>query len=518
MNTGGLTRACDARLAGVLLTAVVLPAMGWSQPRVRESAATPRADAVSRPRNLVLVIADDHRHDFLGFHERAPAFLETPHLDRMAREGAYFANAFVYTSLCSPSRASILSGLVTHRHGVIDNQRPVPPGTRFFPERLQKLGYETAFIGKWHMGHDHDEPRPGFDHWVSFRGQGTYFDPTLNTNGSRVEVKGYTTDILASEAVDWLRRERAEPFCLVLSFKAVHFPFTPAPRHRGRYHGKPIAYPETMANTEENYATQPRWVRERRYGIHGIDHMETGAFDEDPVPDFDALYWSFAETVHGLDENLGRVLAELERSGRSRDTLVVYLGDNGFALGEHGFYDKRDAYEVSIRVPLLAWAPGWIRAGTRIEELVQNIDIAPSVLDALGASADGFPVDGRSFVPLLERRVLEDGSLEPVPWRDHILYAYYWEWNFPACPTVFAIRTERHKYFFAHGVWDRDGLYDLATDPWERHNLIDVPAFASLARELRERLFDGLERSGSSLDVPFRRPQGEPYHDRKLRR
>ncbi|MDG2125954.1 MAG: sulfatase-like hydrolase/transferase, partial [Verrucomicrobiales bacterium] len=297
--------------------------------------------------NVVFILSDDHRYDFMGFHERAPEWLETPNMDRMAREGVHVANAFVSTSLCSPSRASVLTGQYMHHHRVVDNQRPVAEGTRFFPEYLQAAGYETGFVGKWHMGHDHDEARPGFDHWVSFKGQGTYFDPELNTNGERKVYEGYTTDVLTDRALAWLKgravAEKEEPFFLYLSFKAVHFPFTPAPRHAGRYRGKVIPYPETMANTEENYATQPRWVRERRYGIHGIDHMETGALDKDPVPDFDELYWKFCETVHGLDENVGRVLGYLDESGLGEETVVVYMGDNGFALGEHGFYDKRDA-------------------------------------------------------------------------------------------------------------------------------------------------------------------------------
>jgi len=230
------------------------------------------------PRNIVFVLSDDHRYDFMGFMPDAPDFLETPHMDRMAQQGAHLANAFVSTSLCSPSRASILTGQYMHHHRIVDNQRPAPPGTVFFPQTLQKAGYQTAFVGKWHMGHAHDEPRPGFDHWVSFRGQGTYFDPMLNINKQRQSFKGYTTDVLTDQALNWLKEGRNinRPFFLYLSFKAVHYPFQPAPRHHGRYEGKPIKRPETMANTERNYQTQPHWVRERRYSIHGIDHMETG--------------------------------------------------------------------------------------------------------------------------------------------------------------------------------------------------------------------------------------------------
>ncbi len=459
-------------------------------------------------RNIVLVLSDDHRHDFMRF-AGGPSFLETPAMDRMAREGAHVVNAFVSTSLCSPSRASILTGRYMHAHGVVDNQRPVPAGTVFFPEHLRRAGYRTAFVGKWHMGHDDDAPRPGFDHWVSFRGQGTYFDPILNTNGSRKKHEGYTTDVLTRTAIDWISGEHDRPFFLMLAFKAVHYPFRPAPRHHGRYDAAEIAYPQTMANTEANYLSQPRWVRERRYSIHGVDHWETGNYDADPVPSFAAFYRRYCETVHGLDENLGRVLAAIESNGLSESTAVIYTSDNGFALGEHGFYDKRDAFEESIRVPMLVWAPGLVRPGTRVMPLIQNIDIAPTLLDLAGAGApEGTPIDGRSFLPLLLGRDAE--------WRSHVLYEYHWEWNFPATPTTLAIRTERFKYIFYHGVWDRDGLYDLATDPHERHNLIDLPAYRERALELRARLFEELAASGG-LTIPIRPPRGERLDDRKLR-
>jgi N-acetylglucosamine-6-sulfatase len=382
----------------------------------------------------------------------------------------------------------------------------------FFPQHLQRAGYATAFIGKWHMGHDNDEPRPGFAHWVSFRGQGTYFDPELNVNGQRQQFEGYTTDILTDQALRWLReiREPDKPFFLYLGYKAVHYPFQPAPRHDDRYGDKPIDYPETMANTEQNYRTQPHWVRERRYSIHGIDHMETGPFDKDPVPNFDELYHNYAETVHGLDENLGRLLAYLDESGLSRSTLVIYMGDNGFELGEHGFYDKRDAFEESIRVPMLAYAPGMIRPGTKVTEMVQNIDVAATVMEACGVPVPGnAAMDGRSFLPLLQGKT--------IPWRDHILYEYHWEWNFPATPTTFAIRTDRYKYIFYHGVWDDNGFYDLETDPLERHNLIQVPAYRDQIEAMQGQLFDELDASGG-LVLPVRPPAGERLDQRKLRR
>ena len=492
------------RLAPISLTLLSVLILNVARAQTQRSAV----------QNVVFILSDDHRYDLMGFMEEAPNWLETPSLDRLAAEGAHLKNAFVSTSLCSPSRASILTGQYMHHHRVVDNQREVPDGTVFFPSYLQAAGVQTAFVGKWHMGHDDDSPREGFDHWVSFLGQGKYFDPTLNINGERRDFEGYNADILTEQAVEWLSEERDEkkPFFLYLSYKAVHYPFQPATRHEGRYHGKPIPYPETMANTERNYSTAPRWVRDRRFSIHGIDHMETGAFDNDPVPDFDDLYWDYCEAVHSVDENVGRVLDYLDEAGLAENTLVIYMGDNGFHLGEHGFYDKRDAYEPSIRVPMLARAPGLFEGGSVVSPMVQNIDIASTVMDAMGVSmpdnlGQARQMDGKSFLPLLEGR--------EISWRDHILYEYHWEWNFPATPTLFSIRTDRYKYVYHHGTWDIDAFYDLEEDPIERHNLIEVPGYQKMIGELRDQMFEELEASGA-LDVPFRKPAGDRLDQRKL--
>jgi arylsulfatase A-like enzyme len=204
----------------------------------------------ARPRNVVFILTDDQRYDAMHFHPNTQKWLRTPSLDRMAREGVHLANAFVTTALCSPSRASVLTGQYSHRHGVVDNARDVPAGTRFFPQYLQQAGYRTAMIGKWHMGNDTDAPRPGFDHWVSFRGQGVYENPVLNVDGKRVERQGYTTDILTEYALEWMKKQRSQepdrPFFLYLSHKAVHAEFVPAKRHAGMYRDVKIDYPETM--------------------------------------------------------------------------------------------------------------------------------------------------------------------------------------------------------------------------------------------------------------------------------
>ena len=474
-----------------VVPALLLAALAVTSGPVSPGDTTP--DAV--PRNVILILSDDHRYDFMGFMPRAPDWLDTPSLDRMAAEGAHLANAFVTTALCSPSRASIFTGQYAHRHGVVDNTSPVPEGTRFFPEELQAAGWRTGYVGKWHMGEDSDAPRPGFDFWVSFRGQGVYEDPELNINGTRQRIPGYTTEILTDQAIGWLRQLTAgdgdAPFFLVLSHKAVHAEFIPAPRHRGRYASKPIPYPATMAPSPGD-TLRPRWVQAQRNSWHGVDFMYHGAMQ------FDEFYRRYAETLLALDEGVGTVLDYLEESGLDQNTLVLYMGDNGFSLGEHGLIDKRHAYEESMRVPMLAWAPGFIEPGSTIERMVQNIDIAPTLLELAGVTS-GRTMDGRTFLPLLQG--------EPATWNTALLYEYYWEDAFPHTPTVLALRDARYKYIYYHGVWDDPELFDLEADPEERHNLVRQPEHAERVKAMRTRLFDQLRATGG-MQIPLRVPTG----------
>jgi N-acetylglucosamine-6-sulfatase len=459
------------------------------------AAATPvpaQSQQGAAPRNVVFILSDDHRFDFMGFMPGAPEWLRTPGFDRMAERGAHVRNAFVTTALCSPSRASILTGKYAHKHGVVDNTTPVPSNTVFFPQLLQKAGYRTAYLGKWHMGEAtaSDDPRPGFDHWISFQGQGVYVDPMLNVAGVRGRVKGYTTDILTDSAIAWLeRRPRDRPFFMYLSHKGVHAEFIPAERHRGRYAAEPIPYPATMANTERNYRGKPRWVRQQRDGWHGVDYAYHGAME------FDSFYRRYAETLLAVDESVGRVLDYLERSKLAESTLLIYMSDNGFSLGEHGLIDKRHAYEESIRVPMLAWAPGLIAPGTKVADLVRNIDVAPTILDLAGVAPPS-DMDGRSVLTALLARP----GLKPV----ELLYEYYWEYAFPHTPTVFALRGDRYKYIYYHGIWDIDEFYDLRTDSLEQHNLIGVPDYQERIRAMRGRLFDRLQATGG-MQIPLRR-------------
>jgi N-acetylglucosamine-6-sulfatase len=474
-------KACGI-LAVALLAAAVLPLHAQQR-------------AAQQRRNVIFILSDDHRHDFMSFVRGAPPFLKTPNLDRMRARGAHVPNAFVTTALCSPSRASILTGKYAHRHGVVDNTSPIPKGTTFFPELLQRAGYRTAYIGKWHMGEDEesDMPRPGFDRWVSFRGQGVYFDPMLNIDGTRRQVKGYTTDILTEHALEWLRGVRRadanRPFFLYLAHKAVHAEFQPAPRHAGRYATSPIPYPESMANTEANYRGKPRWVKEQRYSWHGVDYAYHGALD------FDEFYRAYNETLLAVDESIGRILDYVDQAGLASSTLIVYTSDNGFVLGEHGLIDKRHAYEESMRVPMVAYAPGMITPGDTITQMVRNIDIAPTIL-ALAGVQPVWEMDGQSVLPALRG--------EPVPSPGELLYEYYWEYAFPHTPTTFALRGDRFKFIFYHGIWDTNELYDLNADPTERYNLIDSPLMQDTVRAMRRRLFDRLQAT-QGMQVPVRR-------------
>jgi N-acetylglucosamine-6-sulfatase len=452
--------------------------------------------AKARPRNVVFILTDDHRYDAFGFlHPQT--WLRTPQLDTLARDGVHLKNAFVTTALCSPSRASILTGLYAHRHKIVDNNTAIPRGTRFFPQLLQPAGYKTAFIGKWHMGNASDDPQPGFDKWVSFRGQGTYLPSAngLNVDGKHVPQKGYITDELTDYALDWLNTvPRDQPYFLYLSHKAVHSDFVPAQRHKGVYANETFRPPKTMAESGPNAQHRPMWVQNQRNSWHGVE------FPYHSDLDISEYYKRYAETLLGVDESVGRVLDALKKRGQLDSTLLIYMGDNGFAFGEHGLIDKRTAYEESMRVPMLARCPEMFPGGRAVTEMVAGLDIMPTVLDAAGVPIPQ-GLDGRSMLPLLR------GGRDPQ-WRTQLLYEYYWERNYPQTPTMHALRTDRYKYIHYYGIWDTDELYDMQEDPLETDNLIFNPERKDTIRDLNQRLFDEMERT-DGMTIPLFRDSGE---------
>ena len=466
--------------------------------------------AGAKPRNVIFILSDNHRYDFMGFTGKVPG-LKTPNLDRIANEGAVFQNAFVTTALCSPSRASILTGLYAHTHTVVDNDAPAPDNLVFFPQYLQAAGYQTGFFGKWHMGGDNPDPRPGFNRWVSFRGQGVYYNPEINIDGKQVKYKdsSYITEVLTDLSLDWLKnRDKEKPFFMYLSHKAVHAEFQPARRDKGTYKNIQIQYPVSMFSTETpssrkftkgkradtsrftfNNADIPRWVREQRYSWHGVDFMYHGATD------FDQFYQDYLETLLGIDNSVGKVLDYLKENNLDEETLVIYMGDNGFSFGEHGLIDKRHAYEESMRVPLLARCPEVIKPGTKVKEMVLNFDIAPSILEMAGIKTPE-KMQGTSFVSLLKG--------EKVPWRNKVFYEYYWENAFPQTPTQYAVHTDQYKFIRSIGVWDIDQLYDIQKDPYEVNNLIRKPEFQSIAKDLNSQLWTWLENTNGTF-IPMKR-------------
>jgi len=462
---------------------------------------------LSGRKNVVFILSDDHRYDFMGFMGKVP-FLETPNMDRMATEGVHVQNAFVSTSLCSPSRASILSGQYAHNHKVVDNQSLIPEGTVFFPEYLQKeAGYQTGFIGKWHMGEHHSGKRPGFDFWASFKGQGVYYNPTINFNGTD-EVHGdsaYVTDVLTNYAIDFIsNRDKEKPFFLYLSHKGVHADFQPAKRHLGKYETEPVAYPPTMfppgherstvSADQYNYDDLPNWAKAQRNSWHGVDYMYHGQIN------FEDFYRRYCETLLSVDESIGTVLDYLEKENLLENTVVIYMGDNGFSFGEHGLIDKRQAYEESMRVPMLAMGGG-IPAASRVSEVVQNVDVGPTVMDMAGLGAKAH-MDGSSFKKLLYQ--------ESIPWRDTVYYEYFWERPFPQTPTVHAVRTSKYKFIRYHGVWDINELYDIENDPNEMNNLIRNDDYREVAEELRSALFAWLSETGGE-SMPLKPDHGRRF-------
>ncbi len=450
----------------------------------------------AKPMNVVFILSDDHRYDVMSF--LGHPWAETPAMDALAKDGVYFEKAMVTTSLCSPSRASILTGQYMHNHGVVDNNVLTPEGTVFFPEYLQAAGYTTGYFGKWHMGGHSDAPRPGFDKWVSFRGQGHYYPPehlkkwSLNVDGKSVPQKGYITDELTDYALDWMDssvKGGDKPFFMYLSHKGVHGMFHPAKRHEGRYKGKPLPKPRTMGNTAENYRNKPMWLKNQRNSWHGVEfsyHQDT---------DIAEHYRLYCEALLSVDESIAKVRQWLKDNGLADNTMVLYMGDNGFQWGEHGLIDKRTAYEASMRVPLVGVCPNVWKPGTVVKEVVANIDIGPTILEAAGVKTPD-QMDGQSFLQLAA------GKTRAADWRQNLLYEYYWEYNFPQTPTTFALRTPQYKFIQYHGVWDLDEFYDMKNDPHEEHNLIFDDEQQPRIRKMRADLHKILAESDAAR-VPF---------------
>jgi N-acetylglucosamine-6-sulfatase len=418
------------------------------------------ADPGPRRPNVIVIVTDDQRWDALGVVQREQgsaarfSFFETPHLDRLAREGARFRNAFVTHSLCSPSRASMLTGLQTSGHGIRDNRTPFRP-ERTWARALGEAGYRTGYFGKWHMGRQED--RPGFAETFTFVDQGEYANCRFLENGTWVESAGWVDDVTTDRAIAFVTARRAEPFAIVVGYKTPHDPRQPPPRHVERYAGVEIAPPANL-HARPTFPAPP----ERPWNPRVADRL------------------NYFRCLQGVDDNVGRLLDALAAIGAAEDTVVIFTSDNGYYLGEHGLGDKRTAYDESLRIPLLVRYPRTVAAGLRVDELVLNTDIAGTVLELAGVRGD-WRQDGRSLVPLLRGE-------PPAEWRTEFFYENFQdpEWA-NVTFDVEALRTAEAKLVVFPGRPEWTQAFDLKSDPLEMRNLAAEPAAAEWLEALRRR-------------------------------
>jgi arylsulfatase A-like enzyme len=452
----------------------------------------------SRP-NILVILVDDLRFDEFG--AGGHPYMKTPGIDRIAHEGALFDRAFHTTPICSPNRASILTGQYASRHGIIDNVARDLASYRIpnYHVELQRLGYETAHIGKWHMGNS-GKPRPGYDYWIAYDGHGRLNDPRLNEHGKYVQRSGYITDIMNDMAVDFVKAKHRKPWSLWFAHKAVHPDaeqaadgtfrmdgYVAAERHKDLYRGCVFPKKPNMLPPAEIVKQKPAWA----------EAIELRKLPESQVM-LDAIHSGKQEEIRlraammaAVDEGVEMIFAALEQTGQLDNTFILFLGDNGYFFGEHGIGpERRFAYEEGIRSPFLVRYPKRVKAGLRVNELVLCQDIAPTLLELAGGKP-GKHVQGRSLLPLFARGKRKLAA----PWRKSILLEYWAENAYPwlVNMTYKAVRTDRYK--FIHWVnrsrnGELDELYDLERDPYE---VVNVNKRASY-RPVREKLQKELRR------------------------
>lgn len=441
----------------------------------------------SKRPNVVFILTDDQRSDALGC--MGHPHLKTPHIDRLAEEGLLFKNHFCTTSLCSPSRASILGGLYAHSHGVVNNFTDYPRNLPTFPRQLQSAGYTTAYIGKWHMGEDDDSKRPGFDHFVTHRGQGKYFDTEFRANdGERKVVPGYYTTVVTDMALDWMKKQEkgGKPFLLMLGHKAPHSFYFPEKKYEKSFDHVRVPYPETAFQLKN----KPKWISQRLSTWHGIYGP---LFDwRKEFPDssaagmlaFEKMVRAYWGTLLSVDDSVGRLYAYLKESGQLDNTLFIFTSDNGLLEGEHGMVDKRTGHEPSLRIPLVVRYPALTSNAKTIKAQTLTLDFAASILEI--CEVPPLPkTQGRSW-----KKLVTSGDPD---WRTSWYYEYNYEKQFPYTPNVRALRADEWKYIrYPHGDGSPDKhmaeLYNLKTDPGETTNLISDKKYQSLVAKLRKEL------------------------------
>jgi arylsulfatase A-like enzyme len=448
---------------------------------------------LARKPNFLIILIDDLRYDEFG--AGGHPYMRTPNIDRIAREGAMFERAFHTTPICSPNRASILSGQYASRHGIIDNVARDLASHRLpnYHLELQRLGYETAHIGKWHMGND-GKPRPGYDYWVAFDGHGRLNDPRLNENGTYVQHQGYVTDIMNEMAVDFVKRKHDKPWSLFFAHKAVHPDaeqaadgtfqidgYRAAERHKDLYRDCVFPNKPNMLSPEEVVRMKPAWaeafeLKKSEKSRAMLAAVHSGEQEEIRLR---------ARMMAAVDEGVGMLFEALEQTGELDNTFILFFGDNGYFFGEHGLGpERRFAYEEGIRSPFIARFPRRIKAGMRRGELVICQDIAPTLIQLAGGKP-GPQIQGRSLLPVLAGK--RSG------WRKSFLVEYWAENAMPwlVGMTYKCVRTDRYKYI----RWinrsrngELDELYDLERDPYELTNVVKRPSYRAVRDKLKRDL------------------------------
>lgn len=436
------------------------------------------AHADDKRPNIVYIMSDDHAAHAISAY--GSKINKTPNLDRLAAEGMRFTNCFVTNSICTPSRACVLTGQYSHINGVpvfnrFDGSRP------HLAKHLQKAGYHTGMVGKWHLGSN----PTGFDYWNILPGQGLYHDPVLIDGGKRAKHKGYVTDVITDISIDFIRKRPVDkPFFLMCHHKAPHRAWDPDAKNAKLFENVQVPEPDTL---HDDYTGKSDAAREATMRID--QHLTKRDVKQDPPPGLskaELKKWKYQRymrdylaCVQSVDDNVGRLLDYLKEAGLAQNTIVIYTSDQGFFLGDHNWYDKRFMYEESLRMPFLVKWPGTIKPGIVSDGMILNVDFAPTLLAAAGVEVPA-EMQGKSFLPLLKGET-------PKDWRTSMYYRYY---HYPMHHKVqphYGVRTMTHKLIYFNKI-DQWELYDLVKDPKEMKNIYADPASAELVKKLKEEL------------------------------
>ncbi|MBM3333332.1 sulfatase [Candidatus Sumerlaeota bacterium] len=427
--------------------------------------------------NIIYIMTDDHAAHALSCY--GSKINKTPNLDRIASEGMRFTNCFVTNSLCAPSRAVCLTGKYSHINGVIDNGKTQQfDGTQqTFPKLLQKAGYKTGIVGKWHLVSN----PTGFDYWNILPGQGIYHDPVLIEMGEKKKHQGYVTDIITDLAIDFVNKSKGQPFCLLYHHKAPHREWQPDAKHADMFKERDIAEPATFNDDYKHRASSAEHADMRVANMPDYEKELKPGMSPEEIKKFNYQRYikDYLRVVASVDDNVGRMLEYLDKAGLAENTIVVYTSDNGFFLGDHGWFDKRFMYEESLRVPLLVRYPREVKQGSVNDRFVINADFAPTFLDFAVAPIPG-DIQGRSIRPLLRGEA-------PKDWRKSVYYHYY---EYPAAHRVrphYGVRTERYKLICYPTVEEWE-LFDLEKDPRELRNVYADASYADVAKQMKAEL------------------------------